>query len=223
MVRIIRGSRSALLAGCTALGLTIAAGSPARAIEDDGRGNTLDTFLTMFGMGDKPDAPNIQYRERSPLVLPPGSQLPEPQKPAAQRTAAWPQDQEAVRARKKAEEARVRYDNDHIATARELKTEGHIDPAVFAKQTSGPKPCSMDPFEKATGCAPGTYWGSLAATTELDHGDKQANNGPERQYLTQPPKEYLKPTQNVKATFDARKTDDEDPRAFYWDRGKAKE
>ena len=191
MVRIIRGSHRALLAGCTALALTVAAGSPARAIEDDGRGSTIDTLMNMVGMGEKAEAPAIQYRERSPLVLPPSSQLPAPQKPAAQRTAAWPQDQEVVRARKKAEEGRVHTDPDQIATAREIKQGIHVDPASLPSRAQG---CSMDPFEKGTGCSPGEYWGSMAIKKDTDK-PVQAGVEPERQYLTQPPKGYLKRTQ----------------------------
>ncbi len=38
----------------------------------------------------------IEYRERAPLVVPPGSRLPQPQERAAQRNAAWPNDPDVV-------------------------------------------------------------------------------------------------------------------------------
>jgi hypothetical protein len=216
MVRIFRENQRVVLAAIAALALSITAVAPARAIEDDGRGSSLNSLMNMVGMGDKSEAPAIQYRERSPLVLPPGTQLPEPQKPAAQRTAAWPQDQEVVRARKKAEEARVRVDPDQITTAREIKQGVNVDPRAMPASTRG---CSMDPFEKATGCSPDTYWSALAVKKETDK-PVQAGVEPERQYLTQPPKGYLKATETVKATYEPKRTDDEDPREFYWNKGK---
>lgn len=48
---------------------------------------------------------DIEYRQRPPLVVPPGSTLPRPQEPASTRNASWPNDPDV--ARRRAEDARA--------------------------------------------------------------------------------------------------------------------
>ena len=222
VTKIFRDSQSMLLAACASAGVLMSA--PAFAINDDGRGSMYESLLDMVGMGEKSDPPPIAYRERSPLVVPPKLELPAPQQPASQRAAAWPTDQEVVRARKKADtSARRKYietNGGEIVSAEELRA------GRTAQQPSGPVSgpgtgCSMDPFDK--GCSPQEYWSKLAVTAgRKEEPSLQAGVEPEREYLTQPPKGYMKPTQNVKATFEPYKKDDEDPRAYYWDQARKK-
>jgi hypothetical protein len=54
-------------------------------------------FQNMLGGGST--GPEIEYRERSPLVVPPRSTLPPPQAPAAQRASNWPNDPDVARRR----------------------------------------------------------------------------------------------------------------------------
>jgi hypothetical protein len=224
VTNIFRKSQSALLAACAAAGLLTAA--PAWAINDDGRGGIYESLMDMVGMGEKSDPPPIAYRERSPLVVPPKLDLPDPQQPASQRAAAWPTDQEIVRARKKATENNARgmakYNESNggerlsAQEQREMRSAGKPESPV-----SGPAAgCSMDPFDKS-GCSPSEYWSKLAVVpASKDETTLQAGVEPEREYLTQPPKGFLKPTKNVKATFEPNKKDDDDPRSFYWDQAK---
>jgi len=202
--------------------------APAFAINDDGRGSIYESLLDMVGMGEKSDPPPISYRERSPLVVPPKLDLPAPQQPASQRAAAWPTDQEVVRARKKATESNARTMAKYLesnggekVSAEELRAGRTTDKPTGP--VSGPGTgCSMDPFDKS-GCSPAEYWSKLAVTVgKKDESVLQAGVEPDREYLTQPPKGYLKATQNVKATFEPFKKDDEDPRAYYWDQAKKK-
>ncbi len=60
----------------------------------------------MEGVIGKRGGEDIEYRERPPLVVPPGSALPRPQEPASARTAAWPNDPDVAR-RREAAEARI--------------------------------------------------------------------------------------------------------------------
>ena len=82
------------------------------------------------------------------------------------------------------------------------------------------KGCNMDPFDKNS-CTVAEYWGNLSAKSEKkDELSLQAGVEPPREYLTQPPKGYLKATQNVKATFEPNIKEDEDPRAFFREQAK---
>ena len=223
MTKIFRKSQSALLAACAAASVLMTA--PAFAINDDGRGTIYESLLDMVGMGEKSDPPPIAYRERSPLVVPPKLDLPAPQQPASQRAAAWPVDQEVVRARKKAEaNARAKnVDSNGRETVsaqelRDMRTTTNPNGPVSGPGTG----CSMDPFDKA-GCSPAEYWGALSVKTEKKEDlGLQAGVEPAREYLTQPPKGFMKATQNVKATFEPKVLEEEDPRAFFRDQAKNK-
>ena len=202
--------------------------APAWAINDDGRGSMYESLLDMVGMGDAKESDSIQYRERSPLVVPPKLEMPSPQPRPSQKAAQWPQDQEVVRARKKANESNARSMAKYTETnggekvsAEELRAGRSTDKPTGP--LSGPGTgCSMDPFDKWS-CSPAEYWGRLAVTVgKKDDSLLQAGVEPEREYLTQPPKGYMKATQNVKATFEPFKKDDEDPRAYYWDQARKK-
>jgi hypothetical protein len=65
---------------------------------DDGQAPLWEGLSSVVGIG-KPDEPNIDYRERSKLVLPPKIDLPPPGV-AGRASAAWPTDQEIQKARK---------------------------------------------------------------------------------------------------------------------------
>jgi hypothetical protein len=223
MTKIFRSSRMALLTVSAATGLLMAA--PAHAIEDDGRGSTLESLLDMVGLSDKKESDAIQYRERSPLVVPPKMEMPTPQPRPSQRAQAWPQDQEVVRARKKQVESNARVMSKYVESngGEKLTPEEMRAMRTPGGSSAGPAPgCKMDPFDK-TGCTVAEYWGNLSARTEKkDELALQAGVEPPREFLTQPPKGYLKATQNVRATFEPNIKPDEDPRAFYWEQAKKK-
>jgi type IV secretory pathway VirB10-like protein len=110
-----------------ALGLAIlAAGTPGSArAEDDDKDNSpsiwnLDTrlwngFMSAMGLQSGTEV-GIDYRERSPLVVPPERSLPAPQS-APPRNAAWPIDPEAKRRQEAADKKKTRsvrgYDPDY--------------------------------------------------------------------------------------------------------------
>ena len=86
--RWLRAGFAALLAGA----VTMAA--PARAADDD---EALDTRLIrglLGGLGLTNDKDSIDYRERSPLVIPPGRALPAPERSSAIGNPNWPIDPE---------------------------------------------------------------------------------------------------------------------------------
>jgi hypothetical protein len=110
---LIRATFAALL------GVTIIAGfsvNSARAADDtDGEEPTLaDTaairyILKGLGWRRDDDEKSINYRERSPLVLPNGKDLPAPEKTTPlSKTAGWPDDPDVKRAKKKRDDERKR-------------------------------------------------------------------------------------------------------------------
>jgi hypothetical protein len=95
--RTIRSVLLAMLAAAFVLG---SAGSGAQAQEDDDAAPDVRFFrnvLKSFGL--RRDGAAIDYRERSPLVVPPSRNLPPPQGDAAARNPAWPNDPDVRRAR----------------------------------------------------------------------------------------------------------------------------
>ncbi len=100
-----------LLAMPLALALGCAGVAPATAQEE---GPTpLQRMLGNFGLLAIPgDTPDIEYRERPPLVVPPGTELPLPQSPTDITAAVpdWPADPEIVRQREQKKYDRLPID-----------------------------------------------------------------------------------------------------------------
>jgi hypothetical protein len=91
-----RNLMRAAAAGALGLGLIIAA-LPARAADDDPpEAKIMDGIMGALGLSRS--APSIDYRERSPLVVPKGSDLPAPQS-ASVSDPNWPIDPEVRQAR----------------------------------------------------------------------------------------------------------------------------
>jgi hypothetical protein len=82
-------------AGC-ALALALVAGSPARAQQETPEEKILDGVMTSLGLSK--GGPTIDYRERSPLVIPPSKSLPPPQS-AGVNNPNWPVDPEIKEAK----------------------------------------------------------------------------------------------------------------------------
>ncbi|HXK20882.1 MAG TPA: hypothetical protein VNG33_23890, partial [Polyangiaceae bacterium] len=99
---------AALITGCS--------GNAAWAADDtDGEDpELLDTSIIRYimkglGLRREGDGNNIEYRERSPLVLPGNKQLPQPEKvKPASKTAGWPDDPDVKRAKQKKETEKKR-------------------------------------------------------------------------------------------------------------------
>src|SRR5262249_52978873 len=115
-------ARRAAMVGALGLAVLVAIAPGSARAEDDDDDNknsiwNLDKrFMTgiMKGLGFKNGSENqVEYRERSPLVIPPSRELPPPQQAGAGQTPAWPSDPD-VKRRKAAAEKRKNaiYDPD---------------------------------------------------------------------------------------------------------------
>ena len=94
----------AAFGGLVALTLVLAAGGAAFA-EDDQNEDTIEEKIIkniMKGMGADVDKDRIDFRERSPLVIPPTRDLPPPQEAGAITNPAWPKDPDKIKPVKQA-------------------------------------------------------------------------------------------------------------------------
>lgn len=201
-------SRIGLL-GAAALALVLsAAPRPALALDDDGKENIFSSVIGLVMPSEKED-PTIEYRERAPLVVPKNREaLPPPQPKAAQRAKAWPKDQEiARREAARAAAARPRVDEVWNPVSR---TE--LDRNRSARgQVQGPggDPSCDDPLGRP--CNQEAFWSTLKNTKSSGSDDKvEMVPGKEasRQFLTDPPTGYRKPTTAQKYTFEVKRDDD---------------
>jgi hypothetical protein len=185
-----------------ALGLSVAlaaltAPQPARAEDDNFYNATFGRVLKGLGLSSADDDANINYRERAPLVIPPTSNLPSPEKTSAVPNPAWPKDPDV--ARRKLIEKQQKNRN---IEAERMREENPLPPDQLAP---GPRPRGtvntdveksgrlgqlMSPSELG-------YKGGLFNT--MFHGDESDNvakftGEPPRAELTDPPPGYQTPS-----------------------------
>lgn len=107
-------ARLACAAGGTALAiLVVCASGAARAGDDDvsASSSIYDRLLEVIGVGGGPD---IQYGERSPLVVPPTRDLPPPQANAPPPLPNWPQDPDLARRKQAKQKVRPKPRGDYV-------------------------------------------------------------------------------------------------------------
>jgi hypothetical protein len=184
------------------IGLVMSAGA-ARAGDDDDEddGMTFEEKIIdnlMSGIGAKSmEKPGIEYRERSPLVVPPKLDLPPP---ATQAKAApnWPKDpeekrrKEAIAARKKATKETENWQAARPLTPAEMNV----------GRTAAPERTSNDPIQPGTNANPslspaqlgftGGLWGMMTGGRGSE--ETKFTTEPPRQSLVEPPPGYQTPS-----------------------------
>jgi hypothetical protein len=199
----LRWRRGARVAAITlGIGLVMAAGV-ARAQEADDDDKTFEEKIIdgiMAGVGaTNMDNRGIDYRERSPLVVPPRLDLPPPESAKAEiKDPNWPKDPDEAR-RKAAIAARKKVNKDPREAAR-LLTPSELNvgrTAPVARNTPDP----VEPGSSATN--------PLMSPSQLGFDGKFSNlfggskteeapfkGEPTRESLTQPPPGYQTPSPN---------------------------
>jgi hypothetical protein len=183
------------------IGLVMATGA-ARAGDDDEDDKTFEEKVIegiMAGIGGtNMENRGIEYRERSPLVVPPKLDLPPPAAAAEVKAPNWPKDPDDAR-RKAAIAARKKANKDPVEAARIL-TPSELAQAKGAKSSGGE---SVD----QPGGNPGTsavlspsQLGYSGGFSGLFGGSKTETapfkGEPTRESLTQPPGGYQTPSPN---------------------------
>lgn len=220
--------RSLVLACSVALGGALIAGAGQARAADDGYETVVTSVLGTFGLVSKDPAPEIEYRERPPLVLPPQPVLPKPVT-EPRKVANWPQDPDVIRRRKALEEARAPLQHSWKPHDEMTRDELMAGRAATSDTRDPYDRCNMNHTNR--GCTVMTP-DELAAEYkryQADNPDKDtvivAGQEPQREYLTQPPRGYMKATRTVQATSEGpeKKWDDSNPRNYYKERQRTEE
>jgi hypothetical protein len=205
---IVQNSSRALLralrlaAVVAGVGLVMTAGA-VRAQDDDEDDKTFEEKVIegiMAGIGGtNMENRGIDYRERSPLVVPPRLDLPPPEAVKTEIKAAnWPKDPDEQR-RKAAIAARKKDSKDPVAASRlltpsELNQRGPKDTSTAKSETlPGGEPAAhaiLSPSQLGYTGSLGRLFGGNKVETAPFKGE------PTRESLTQPPAGYQTPSGN---------------------------
>jgi hypothetical protein len=189
--------------GLAVLAAFIPAGAQAQDDDDDDKksGWNLDKKLLndlMRNLGFRNgNESQIEYRERSPLVIPPSKNLPPPEQAGAGRNAAWPVDPDVKRKKEAAAKRKDRKGYDPDYEGRNL-TPSELNPAGSnrsAGRTGTPDSMGSDgkPMQPSElGYFGGLFssFGSFGNKEEFGTFDRE----PPRTSLTAPPSGYQTPS-----------------------------
>jgi hypothetical protein len=199
-----RAMMRALRLAAIVLGIGIVmSANAARAQDDDEDDSTFEEKIIkgiMTGIGGtNMENAGIEYRERSPLVIPPKTELPPPASAAAEAPAPnWPKDPD-VKRRKEAKEARKKDNKDPVQAARPLS------PSELAVgKTAATTKSSADPElpgnPGATAILSPSQLGYEGGFMGMFKGNKTEavpfKGEPTRDSLTMPPSGYQTPSPN---------------------------
>lgn len=198
-----RGPRRALRLAVVALGigLVMTAGA-ARAADDDEDDKTFEEKIIegiMAGIGGtNMENRGIEYRERSPLVVPPKLDLPPPAAAAEVKAPNWPKDPDDAR-RKAAIAARKKANKDPVEAARIL-TPSELAQVKGAKSSGGESVDQPGGNPGANSILSPSQLGYSGGLSGLFGGSKTETapfkGEPTRESLTQPPGGYQTPSPN---------------------------
>ncbi len=192
-------------AGAVGLALVAAcAGSSARAEDDESEEDSIwnldqklfGDFLSTLGLRSGYER-DIDYRERSPLVLPPSRNLPPPQTANAARNPAWPNDPDVKR---RAAAAAKRQKNVGYDPEEALK---NLSPSELERGRNAAAANSGQPSGETTKdtLSPSQlgYFGGMFSWTGFGFGVQRDEVGtfvaePPRTSLTAPPSGYQTPS-----------------------------
>jgi hypothetical protein len=179
------------LAAVCGLALVTLATLPAQAEEEDD--TPFETKILRNLLGAKPD---IDYRERSPLVIPPSAELPAPESGApVERTAAWPQDPD-LKKRKDAGRQRASSLDAMREQGRALTPEELRQGKVAGKgRVTGPAPTQSD--NEMGRPLRGHEMGQKSLFSYFSSGPEKPETftgEPTRSRLTEPPTGYRTPS-----------------------------
>ena len=203
------------LAGACALAVLGAV--PAQAQDDAVENNSIwnleqrawGGIVRGLGLRD-PNTPVIDYRERSPLVVPPSRDLPPPQAKATPKGGAWPNDPDVSKARKAAE-ARKRQNagndlsrtndrNENAITPDQLNRPGGVPAQTGRSNAPTPgsdadgKPVAPSELGYFGGLFSGRAWGFGTGFAGYQNETGTFTSEPNRDQLTQPPPGYQTPS-----------------------------
>jgi hypothetical protein len=171
-----------------AMGIT----TPAARAGDD-TDSIYDKFLEVIGV--KSPGQDINYGERSPLVVPPNRDLPPPAAAAAPAVPDWPRDPDLTGTRRaKVKEERVRPTPDYAVELAQPLRPSQLNipgPAPGAARTGGTNPVSGADYPEQAGRSKRTIF-SFDWFKKREYATFTGE--PPRGSLTDPPPGYLTPS-----------------------------
>jgi hypothetical protein len=180
-----------LTAVALGVGLVMSAGVARAGDDDEDDDMTFEEKLIdnlMSGIGAKSmEKKGIEYRERSPLVVPPKLDLPPPAETQAKNAPNWPKDpdekrrKEAIAARKKEAKATESWQAARPLTPTELNV----------GRTAAPERTSNDPIQPGTNANPSLSPAQLGFTGGLWNMMKGGNSSEEKTFTSEPPRQSL--------------------------------
>jgi hypothetical protein len=182
-----------------AVGIAIVAGGAETGAlaQDDPNDNMPDTKFfrgLLKGLGLRKDGDVIDYRERSPLVLPPARDLPPPElEGQSRRTAAWPNDPD-VRREKQRKEQEKKFVREPEDGARPALPSEYSRPNAPTRRDGG---VSGKSAEEAAAPSTSKELGSKSIFTRwLSRSEEYStfSGEPRRGSLTEPPTGYRTPS-----------------------------
>lgn len=155
----------------------------------------LDLGRLIIGLPAEEKDP-IDYRDRAPLVIPPGQTLRPPQEAVApdQKRANWPQDPDVLERRKAAEEARKPRSIDSVVGRDGTVTRRMTVQEIRAGRVAGQEVVTA-PQQLQDDRSRANIYGGLTALREMDRTSAQnrdtagnlSREEPRREFLTEPP------------------------------------
>jgi hypothetical protein len=188
----------------SALGLVVlAAVAPgtARAQDDDEKTSfwnfdkkLMHGFMKGLGLRDGSES-QIEYRERSPLVIPPSADLPSPQQAGGGQTPAWPTDPD-VKRRKEAREKNRNYRGDDPERSARNLTPSELNPPGSTGGSGGAgSPASLGDDGRPVAPSALGYVGGLFSSFGGQKDESATfQSEPPRSSLTAPPTGYQTPS-----------------------------
>ena len=193
----------ALRLASVVLGIGLVMSANAARAEDDEDDSTFEEKIIkqiMTGIGGtNMENTGIEYRERSPLVIPPRSDLPPPAAAAVETPVPnWPKDPD-VRKRKEAKAARKKDNKDPVEAARPL-TPSELAVGKTAATTKRSSDPELPGNPGATAILSPSQLGYEGGLSGLFGGSKSESapfkGEPTRDTLTMPPPGYQTPSPN---------------------------
>lgn len=173
----------------------------AQAADDDDERSFEERIILgiLGGMGVDTGRGRIQYRERSPLVIPPSASLPPPDPTSLASNPAWPKDPDVVERKKKSNKPRAHTiaeisDPGRPLSPQELK-QGTVAGAGRVTRPGEAGPLTDKDIGRPLSPSELGYKGSLFGSL-FKYKDEQVKfeGEPNRTSLTQPPPGYMTPS-----------------------------
>jgi hypothetical protein len=210
-------ARLGALAGAAALALSTCAAAQEGMF-------AKDLFASM-GLIPK-ERPNIDYRERAPLVLPPRMDLRDPADPKGVLAAnpQWPNDPDVLAARRREADARTPVTETERRRLEKNPTLSIQDIRSGRRAGAG---VSDEPVQRRGDNVRESTWVHPEQLRREGVKKDEALSSmeePERRNLHEPPSGFRKPTMQVKRDFEVvRQEDEADPKVYMREQAKSRE